>query len=972
MLKIDKLQLEVIINGDPARLKLQELQAQSAAVTKEMRGIKDQELLGKKKVELAALQGQMENIRHEIGLDGMTMKELGQRSKELQTVLNQLKPNTEDFKKYSTELSEVKTRQGELRGSSAATGTSMKDSFVGLIEQMGLGNTKAAEFAKTTVDGMGKGTEKVKGFSGAFSTIKSAIAATGIGLLLIVIGALFAWFEKTSEGSKTLKMAMAGIGAAIDVIVGLFAKLGGMIVDVFSHPVESIKKLWEAIKENIVNRIESVGLLFKSIGKIISSGFTDGYKDLANAAIQATTGIANGIEKMGKATEFAKEKMKEMADAAREAARIEEAELNLAKAKRQSKIDEAKIEREIAKARFDAADKTKEKEQRVNSLLKALNLEKQLEEEQNRIAGTNNKILHEKYDLKSKAGVKASAEEKDALAESDAELIRIETARIDRTRKMSAQKQQLTRQFLDEDIKDIETNFAKQEAIQKQRFVAGEITERQYNDVIIQLNIDQLNAKNKASTDFVYKYKKTGLDLTDIDKSIAENKSKIEDENLKKRKQELDDSIKLIQQNGRDVINIRKVQYEQDLAAAGNNATLRKTIQEKYKDDVLTIELSGLQAERTNLIAHGEKTIEIDKQLADKKAQIIENQFQEEDQKQKEHDAARKEYGLIGMVEQEKLEMDALNAKYDKELITDEEYAKASLAIKLKYASQYISKASELTTSLSNIVQGLQDTEITKNTTKYQKELKDLEDSHNKSLISDDAYNKKKTSIGNKQQEDEKNIKKKYADKAFTLQVAQIIASTAQAAINAFTSLSLIPIVGPALGIAAAAAAVVYGGVQIGQAKAQRDQVKQLATGQYDVIGASDKKLYKNVPDGGEMKTGYYPNKVLLSEKGGEVVIDNPTLKNLQYNAPYVFDIINKNRVKQYAEGSYPAQMGASVHDSATTNNDQLLKLIAANTVVIKKLYAKLDRPIEARMSNERFDIDRAQWDAQRSDVTRS
>lgn len=63
-------------------------------------------------------------------------------------------------------------------------------------------------------------------------------------------------------------------------------------------------------------------------------------------------------------------------------------------------------------------------------------------------------------------------------------------------------------------------------------------------------------------------------------------------------------------------------------------------------------------------------------------------------------------------------------------------------------------------------------------------------------------------------------IEKEYFERNKKLQIAQATISTAQSAIQAFNSLAAVPIVGPALGAAAAAAAVAAGAIQIAKIKA--------------------------------------------------------------------------------------------------------------------------------------------------------
>ena len=80
---------------------------------------------------------------------------------------------------------------------------------------------------------------------------------------------------------------------------------------------------------------------------------------------------------------------------------------------------------------------------------------------------------------------------------------------------------------------------------------------------------------------------------------------------------------------------------------------------------------------------------------------------------------------------------------------------------------------------------------------------------------------KKVKKLQEKQQKEEAAIKTKYNRKQVKIQIAQAIAQTAMNALNAYGSVVGIPIVGPALAVVAAAAAVAAGMIQIAAIKKQ-------------------------------------------------------------------------------------------------------------------------------------------------------
>ena len=68
----------------------------------------------------------------------------------------------------------------------------------------------------------------------AMRTLKGAIAATGIGLLVLAVGSLVSYFKNTQKGADLLDKAFAGIGATIDVLVDRLSTFGSGLMEIFS------------------------------------------------------------------------------------------------------------------------------------------------------------------------------------------------------------------------------------------------------------------------------------------------------------------------------------------------------------------------------------------------------------------------------------------------------------------------------------------------------------------------------------------------------------------------------------------------------------------------------------------------------------------------------------------------------------------------------------------------------------------
>lgn len=210
--------------------------------------------------------------------------------------------------------------------------------------------------------------------------------------------------------------------------------------------------------------------------------------------------------------------------------------------------------------------------------------------------------------------------------------------------------------------------------------------------------------------------------------------------------------------------------------------------------------------------------------------------------------------------------------------------------------------------------------------------------------------------INNKYAQKELDLKKKQSSADTVLKVAQAVAAGGLAIVQAFAQL------GP---VGGAIAAVLVGGItalQVGTIVKQNaaiqnttldssvssdsssassgTRVAQAASGRWDVIGEEDGKVYRNVPYRGVARTGIITAPTLVAEQGDEAIIDNPTLRNIRMNAPWILSVINKMRVPQRASGSYPETVSQSSSGSfSQTTNDTLL---TANMEVLKRLVVLL------------------------------
>lgn len=127
--------------------------------------------------------------------------------------------------------------------------------------EFGLSDTKIGRMFNTFKDGAQKGVA-------AMSTLKGAIAATGIGLLLIAVAGIVNWFKKTEEGAEKLEQVMAALGNIIrtgplvvfNALKVAVTAIAGVFTGDFSKAKDAVNDLKESTKQLTKGTLEAYEL----------------------------------------------------------------------------------------------------------------------------------------------------------------------------------------------------------------------------------------------------------------------------------------------------------------------------------------------------------------------------------------------------------------------------------------------------------------------------------------------------------------------------------------------------------------------------------------------------------------------------------------------------------------------------------------------------------------------------------------
>ena len=153
-LKIDRMQLEIVINNDQARKSLRQLDDEAKRLKRELRKVPEgSEEYKRITTRLKEIQLQHDGIIEKMGIQKLTLRELGQRQKELNAIMRNLDPSTKAYRDLEKQLIAIKNRQAELRVQTNQTGLSLKKLADGFNKYLAIVTAGIATFAGAIMAG---------------------------------------------------------------------------------------------------------------------------------------------------------------------------------------------------------------------------------------------------------------------------------------------------------------------------------------------------------------------------------------------------------------------------------------------------------------------------------------------------------------------------------------------------------------------------------------------------------------------------------------------------------------------------------------------------------------------------------------------------------------------------------------------------------------------------------------------------
>lgn len=330
----------------------------------------------------------------------------------------------------------------------------------------------------------------------------------------------------------------------------------------------------------------------------------------------------------------------------------------------------------------------------------------------------------------------------------------------------------------------------------------------------------------------------------DISKQIADIDAKAYDRqisDMEKRRKELakwnDEETKKIVQASLKEVDQQEAKAEQLLAM------------QRAKNEISEVEY------RSRLLENEKKFLEerlringlTEEEIAKIRQEMERNPQEQAINKAEARTSALDKYGLVSLQSQKEQELALIKYYEDQGILTHDEAIKARMEADQVYLDGLAGKVSEVNEKVQTVSGNLTGTM----TNFASAEESAVSRKYDKQIAAAEGNSKKQKKLEEQKQKELNAIRAKYADKQFAVTTAMTIASTAQAAMEAYKAMAGIPVVGPALGALAAGAAIAYGSSQIAMAKEQRDAAKE---GYFDggFTGGTDPKAVRAYLPNGE------------------------------------------------------------------------------------------------------------------------
>lgn len=258
--------------------------------------------------------------------------------------------------------------------------------------------------------------------STGMKVLRGAIIATGIGALVVVLGSLIAYFTSTQEGIDKVNKVLTPLKVVFQTLIGVVQNFGKYLLEAITHPKQMLIDLLDFLKGQFMNRLNGMIDIFKGIGKIITGDIKEGIKQVGEAAAQTVTGVENVV---GKVKDAGKAMSDTIDEAVKRGQRIEEISVKLASSEADFVKQSEALKLEFEEQNQIARDTSNTLKEREIAAKKSIELQKEL----NKLVTDRKNLEVEIIELKQQSN-DTSDKERTELEEKRAEINKAKSEQI--------------------------------------------------------------------------------------------------------------------------------------------------------------------------------------------------------------------------------------------------------------------------------------------------------------------------------------------------------------------------------------------------------------------------------------------------------------------------------------------------------------------------------------------------------------
>ncbi|GAA4434639.1 hypothetical protein GCM10023188_25790 [Pontibacter saemangeumensis] len=590
----------------------------------------------KAKADKAAL-GSIDQMRAQLSLLTRQWNELSEEERE----------NTELGKQLGKQTKELSDK---LKGQEAVIGDMRRnvgnyaESLLSAVDGTGLlanitSKAKGAQEAYTATLNITKAS--LAGNITMLKAFKLALAATGIGAVVLLLGGLVSWLTRTQEGIDFVSKKTAGITTVIGALTDKLSAVGKATIDWFNG-IEDLgdflSKLGDVILVNVTNRIKGFAVILEAIQNRDFSKLQDGVTQVATGITDATA----------KAKAFAME----MNEVRKSAEGIEVEFQRIREAERALNVERSKSRAEVKAYKLVADDITKSEKERTEAAQKALSIEQGLLNQQLKLQ--EEKIANIKANQALTNNLTA---DNDELAAEEMKLADLRGESLEKQVELQNKLNSLTKEGADKRAAAAQQLAEKEAAAYKKRLE----DEKALLEIAVLRTDEGSDERLQAQMALAEKEMEIALaakDLTENQKKLIQ--AQYDQQEIAARKEHAEKIVAIAKAQAEEFARVKQAEYQQAIEYTNDyydQERLKATQaladgsigQAEYQRQLEEIHRQSLENQLQNAREYGEETVAIEQGIAE--AKIAERQ-KEADIKaliaQAEYDTAMTIAGAMG------------------------------------------------------------------------------------------------------------------------------------------------------------------------------------------------------------------------------------------------------------------------------------------------------------------------------------